>query len=179
MLDLSSLTFLGSWVFCYLLISAFCLFRFRSVKAGYPLLLGALIAFSVNIFCLSLEFEMPEGEVGAGFIPLVLCLIIIVLSVWELLQTWRKREEFCSGDREAITVRQEVLTVPFATLLYLLSINQLGYFTSTACYFLIAAFVLGCRSVSKSVSIAVAWLVFVYLVFKLVLQVPLPQGVLL
>ena len=59
---------------------------------------------------------------------------------------------------------------------YLWVSELLGYYISTLLFLILCTTFLGNKRHFAGVSLSIGWLVFVYLVFVQVLQIPLPQG---
>lgn len=120
--------------------------------------------------------------VGAGFMPKVVGVLLIALSVALGIQVARgKRGEAdaAEGDVDVRSTRWVPLAVcTGAVLIFIAGVDTLGYVIVSALAFWLTAWALGARSHLKSAVIAIVLSVVVYLVFTHALGISLAAGVL-
>ena len=112
--------------------------------------------------------------VDAGTFPFLTCLIVLLGSLWNLARgCLQGRQVAISSSR----LRQ--LTALFApALVFVGSIPLIGVYLASACYMLGTLSLLQRLPLRRSLAIAVATPLALYLVFERVFQVSLPHGVL-
>ena len=121
-----------------------------------------------------------SGIPGPGFLPFVTGLILVVLSLTLLISgVLRKRSsatfaEPLLPDRQAI---QRILQVLVALCFYALAMERLG-FAPTTFLFMVLALRLEPRRWTFIIPAAIGATAFFFLLFKVLLRVPLPPGIL-
>lgn len=118
-----------------------------------------------------LTFQLPEK---AMIYPLFVITLLMMLSLIQLFIAYFKKTDQVSTAFKGIKWKQ-LLFVLTTSGLYVILINILGYITSTFIYVLVI--LLGLKTSKKlSVGVSVGFVVVLYLLFKLALNVPLPKG---
>lgn len=104
---------------------------------------------------------------------LIFCLILLIKEYLE----YRNEEE--SEVKGAFSnLNWQIIFVIILTIAYVYLIPRLGFFTGTFLYLNVSMYVLGLRS--KKMYIAPPIIVlFIYLIFEAVLNLPLPTGILI
>ena len=132
----------------------------------------AAVGIAFTIGAVKLTIGLPT-EPKPGFFPFIDGFILIVLSALFLVQAWRGR----SGDRGAFGAIKGPVIVVLALILYVATLETLGYVITTAILSAVVLYVLETKpGVLVSVSLGLA--LVSYLLFSRLLGVTLPQGVL-
>jgi len=145
---------------------------------------GVISALTLLALALAALFEaskLPFGKLNspqAGFFPLILAGILAVFSLFLLGQAIKKRQEGASTFRIGPGIWRRISLAMGTLLAFALVFESLGYIIST---FLFIAFLL--RAVERqkwSLVVVVAFFTSLatYLVFGLLLNAPLPGGIL-
>jgi len=127
--------------------------------------------------------DYPTGTVqegmGARLFPLLLTISLAILSLVLLMQASLQRnppeEEEVSG-KDALLGRRLIVPAVLIVLLalYLVSLEEAGFLIATPIFLLITMRVLG-SGFKEAAVVGVAFTVVVYLIFDLLLKVPLPE----
>ena len=134
-----------------------------------------MIGFAISYLFLATEFPigLVEGVPGAGMLPFILSITLLLLSALYLFRSWKKApkgEKFWSGDIPS-------LVVCFIFYLgYVISIKWLGFILSTFFFGLIALKFLFKRKWSTSILCSTMFTVIFQVAFYNLLGVPLPRG---
>ncbi len=114
--------------------------------------------------------------IGISFLPLSMSLVIGVLAVLLLVGVLRGRIKV---NENAICLQGGALRVVTVVLLltgYILLIEGVGYVPSTFLFFAAMIFYLGKTRLAKALLASAAFTFFLYAIFRLWLQSPLPTG---
>jgi putative tricarboxylic transport membrane protein len=120
--------------------------------------------------------------VGAGFVPEVVGVLLIGLSLALCLQIARGRlgeAEAAEGDVDIRHTRWVPLaTCVAAALIFIVGVDLLGYVVVSSVAFWLTAWAMGARRHLRSALIAVVLALVVYLAFTRLLDISLPAGLL-
>lgn len=137
------------------------------------ILSAILIAFSGIVYLMI--SQLPKE---ASLYPIFVTTLLLVLSVIQLFKTYRNKEEENEKSPFDGIEKKQMLFVLIASGIYVALINILGYIGSTALY--VAAILIGLKTEKKkSVIISIGFCIFIYVLFKILLQVPLPKGLII
>ncbi len=140
------------------------------------------IAIAVIFFVISLSFPGgSNGAVGPGYFPRIMCVLVVILSVLELIQS--RHEEIPEDQREVKIFRKENARVWITvgiTLVYLICINQIGFICSSVVFMLGLNIYFKVPEKSKILTVILPFAVVavLYFVFHNLLHVNLPTGIL-
>ena len=120
--------------------------------------------------------------VGAGFMPKVVGVMLIALSLALMVQIARGRRaepDEAEGDVDVRSTRWVPLAVCMAAVLvFIVGVESLGYVIVSSIVFWLCAWAIGARHVLRTAVIGVVLSVTVYLAFTRLLDISLPAGVL-
>ncbi len=137
------------------------------------ILSAILIAFSGIVYLMI--SQLPKE---ASLYPIFVTTLLLVLSVIQLFKTYRNKEEENEKSPFDGIEKKQMLFVLIASGIYVALISVLGYIGSTALY--VAAILIGLKTEKKkSVIISIGFCIFIYVLFKILLQVPLPKGLII
>lgn len=137
-------------------------------------LLLPLVILSLAAVCLVQTFDFPggDGDVGPAGVPYLwigftalFCIMLIVEAILHKMPP----------DPKPGRIGFVILFVGWLAV-YLIAIQNIGYYVSTFVFLTVSMFVLGYRNYVIMAVIAIIWLVFAYLVFARLLYIQLPQG---
>ncbi len=139
-------------------------------KNNEYILSGVFVVISA-IYGLSI-LKLPTEDT---LYPKFVLFLLIVLTIVSFFQTYFSDDnEKAEGLFKDFNVKQfgTVLTVG---IIYIALINIIGYFVSTS-IFMLSLLILLKNSKKTSIIVTIVFAVFLYLVFKMFLGVPLPSG---
>jgi len=149
-----------------------------SVRAMDIITAILFLAFGITVMVGSLKLGASWGADGpeAGYFPFYISLIILLSSTVTLYQAAivnkkKKTESFV--DREPL---KQVMAVLLPATVFVLGVQLIGIYVSSALYIAIFMVWLGKYSVWKAVAVSVGVSVALYLMFEFWFQVPLPHG---
>lgn len=135
------------------------------------LVLGLLLILICLIFYLMI-FQLRSD---VRLYPLFTTTILLAFSIGLLVQNhFSKVEEEEEEDKEEVDIKQ-LLFVIVTSGVYVALMNIVGYVVSTLVYLLVMLFGLKLEK-KKAILIGVGFTIFIYLLFKVALKVPLPKG---
>jgi len=118
--------------------------------------------------------------VGAGFVPKVVGVLLIGLSLALMVQVARGKlgeADQSEGDVDVRQTRWVPLAVCVAAVgIFIAAVEPLGYIIVSSIVFWLTAWALGARHIIRTAVIAVALSLVVYLAFTRLLDIPLPAG---
>lgn len=133
-------------------------------------ILGFVLLGICGLF-FSLISKLPDN---ARLYPLFVTILLTVLTVIHLIITYAKKVHLEDKEFKNLEIKQ-LLFVLGTSGLYVLLINLLGYVVSTVLF--VITVLLGLKvSKKSSVLIGTGFATVVYILFKMILNVPLPQG---
>jgi len=149
-----------------------------SVRAMDMITSIVFLAIGLTVMIGSLKLGASWGSDGpeAGYFPFYISLIILLSSTVTLYQAAivnkkKKTESFV--DSEPL---KQVMAVLLPAIVFVLGVQLIGIYVSSALYIAIFMVWLGKYSIWKAVSVSVGVSVALYLMFEFWFQVPLPHG---
>ncbi len=148
-------------------------------------LVGNLICAGIGVlFCAgSLSYGFGSAGVpGAGFLPFLTGLSLLGLSILNLVLSITKRRPYPSPQPPATELAagdkaKRILLVLGALLFYVIALERLG-FAITSVVFMTVVIALDFRKWRFVLLVSFSVTVFFYILFRVLLRVPLPLGVL-
>ncbi|MGK2907986.1 MAG: tripartite tricarboxylate transporter TctB family protein [Desulfuromonadales bacterium] len=160
--------------------------------------LGSYIAFAVALNCLTIVFfidtlkmpkaayQMPRLLIG---VVALLSLLMVAEQVWLMRKGLNADLRDSPDDREAVvtatasapTERSSFIRIGVfvtALFLYVMTIETLGYFITTPLFLIGILSFLRSTKLPYAIAIAIGFTGFVYLLFVLFLNLPVPMGLL-
>lgn len=133
-------------------------------------LVGALfIAESRNI-----SSSAYGSQVGPNMFPFGLGVILILLSLRLLWETYKKGVAASSSDTESKPQYKRFFFILAATVMYVLLLETLGYVIASFAFLTYAFTVMGSKSILKSVVVSSLFSVGVYFIYVYLLKGTLP-----
>ena len=136
------------------------------------------LAIGIAVMIGSLKLGASWGNDGpeAGYFPFYISLIILLSSTVTLYQAAivnkkNKKESFV--DSEPL---KQVLAVLLPAIVFVLGVQLIGIYVSSALYIAIFMVWLGKYPIWKAIAVSVGVSVALYLMFEFWFQVPLPHG---
>lgn len=138
-----------------------------------------IISFLLMLFCglsyyLSFSFS---GEARAYPHFMIFCLFFfsLVLFVSTFINSKKKEKENSSKSKIDIS---RLLNIGILTLAYIVLLNKIGFYSSTAIYLLCAMSLLGIKNIKLLLFTTGIFLLLLYSIFNVFLQLPKPDGIL-
>jgi putative tricarboxylic transport membrane protein len=154
----------------------------RSIPWGEAVVSVGLLGIGVVVLLDGLHqaASTSASGVGAGFMPKVIGVLLVGLSVALMVQVARGRlgeADESEGDVDVRHTRWVPLAVCVAAVLvFIAAVEPLGYIIVSSIVFWLTAWALGARHIVRTAVIAVALSLVVYLSFTRLLDIPLPAG---
>lgn len=144
----------------------------------------AVVLLALGVAVILDGLGQPESTsasgIGAGFFPLIVGGVMVVVSAVLIVQVLRGKRgepEDAEGDVDVSTMNWwQVGIVVVAIVFFIVTLDLLGYMPAAAITFWAIAFAMGARHHVRSAIIAVVLSVAVYLLFTLALRITLPTG---
>ncbi|MGH3368064.1 MAG: tripartite tricarboxylate transporter TctB family protein [Nocardioidaceae bacterium] len=163
----------------------------RLVGVGEVVTYGALTATGVLAAVLGSGYGVitPQGRVGPGMVPTVCGCLLAALGAVLVVRAVRERAQSLSGgegDRDekdifGRTERERVrhLWLVFGLLLAAIyAVSLVGFLAAFGAFVFVVSAWVERRRIISAATITAGACAFIYLVFVLLLRVPLPQGML-
>lgn len=150
---------------------------FRQANAWFGIV---LLLIGVGVLFKSLQLQFFTGHIpGPGFMPTVLSVLLIIASAWLIVERFLPVEE---TDTNFVLPTRKELVRPLglwaATVAAALLLAPLGFLLTTFLFLVAVGFLVERRYGITELILPVALPLVVWVVFKVLLSVPLPQGVL-
>ncbi|MFF0826117.1 tripartite tricarboxylate transporter TctB family protein [Brevibacillus sp. NPDC003359] len=143
---------------------------FDRIGSLFFALVGALfIAESQNI-----SSSAYGSQVGPNMFPFGLGIILILLSLRLLRETYKKGAAASSSESQSPLRYKRFLFILAATVLYVLLLEKLGYVISSFAFLTYTFTMMGSKSVLKSVIVSLLFSVGVYVIYVHLLKGTLP-----
>jgi hypothetical protein len=149
-----------------------------SVRAMDIITAALFLAFGLTVMIGSLKLGASWGADGpeAGYFPFYISLIIMLSSTVTLYQAAivnkkKKTESFV--EKEPFI---QVMAVLFPAVIFVLGVQLIGIYVSSALYIAIFMVWLGKYPIWKAVAVSIGVSAALYLMFEFWFQVPLPHG---
>lgn len=134
-----------------------------------------LLAFAGYIFVNSLSLGyVTAGIPGAGFLPLWAGVILGISAIMILVKSWKKPLSGPLIANRALLWRTVIFGLAMVAMVFLLP--YLGMVLALALFMLFSVPFLGARHPLKIAASVILVPLFVYVLFQLILKVPLPVG---
>lgn len=134
----------------------------------------AIIAVCAWFYSLSQSFPLVTRRYPQG-----LLMIIGILAVIEMVtKTIKISLSNEAPIKKPITPLIRAIIVAVMCVIYVFMLGHLGYFSSTIVFGLAFMFYLGLREPKTLIGVVVGMNLFIYLLFVVLLRVPMPQGLL-
>ena len=149
-----------------------------SVRAMDIITALVFLAIGITVMVGSLKLGASWGADGpeAGYFPFYISLIILLSSTVTLYQAAivnKKKETESFVDSEPL---KQILAVLLPAIVFVLGVQLIGIYVSSALYIAIFMVWLGKYPIWKAVAVSVGVSVALYLMFEFWFQVPLPHG---
>jgi hypothetical protein len=137
-------------------------------------------AASVFLLCGGLLFEATSYSNGSRYLPFATLAVALGLCIVWLTTLLFRKESMASPTNEGqsplgASRLLRLTKLVFITVLYVASIQWFGFYTATAFAIPLIAIVIGYRRVWQIGLATLLFLFLVFVVFRLVLAVPLPE----
>lgn len=135
-----------------------------------------LMAAAAGIYVGAMSFPARHlGPAGPGFFPQLVAGVLFSLCLWGLFLSWAGAE----GPQPRVRIPPRVLLGMGVSLLYILSMELVGYFPSTLLFvFLIMSLVRDGAGYGRLAAESLALTAIVFLLFRIILKTYLPLGIL-
>jgi hypothetical protein len=138
-------------------------------------LIGGILAVALGIFAIAEAAYYPMGSLlrmGPGFFPCLIAAIIVALGIVLIVNAVRPR---AAHDGEGADVRlRPVLWIGVGIALFALLLERIGLVPATAVLVVVSSLAEPRWRFRRVAAVAVGMTVLVYVVFIVVLQIPIP-----
>ena len=138
-----------------------------------------MISLILMLFCglsyyLSFSFS---GEARAYPHFMIFCLFFFSLILFVGTFINSKKEEKENSSKSKIDISR-ILNIGILTVAYIVLLNKIGFYSSTAIYLLCAMFLLGIKNIKLLLFVTGIFLLLLYSIFNVFLQLPKPECIL-
>lgn len=138
-------------------------------------LILSIVLISISGLVYLMISQLPKE---ASLYPIFVTTIFLILSIVLLFKTYFTNQEDEESSNFANMEIKQLLFVLVVSGIYIALINIIGYVISTVLY--VFTILLGLKtSRKKSAFISLGFCLFVYALFKVLLKVPLPKGIII
>lgn len=144
-----------------------------------------VIALGIVVLIQTQDIRVTRAmaRVGPRVIPTIVGGGLVLIGVWYAISVLRRSATEIEAESEDVdpTLPADWATIGgigVALVVYMLTIERLGFIIASALLFVITAFSMGSRSYLRDVAVAILIAVGVYVAFSSGLGVRLPEGVL-
>ncbi|MBX2881746.1 MAG: tripartite tricarboxylate transporter TctB family protein [Granulosicoccus sp.] len=153
----------------------------RQGESGFSLL---LIVFSVSAFWQSYAISGFTGLTTAGVFPMLASATMVISALCILWQNLSRPDESHPDSTSSSGFLQTILPLRLVTVVllitaYVIAMPLLGFLLASAVFLFLSFSYLWRKSLIASLSITLISVVSVYLIFRKLFQVVLPEGTLL
>jgi len=136
--------------------------------------------FSIIIFKMSDSFPSLKGhDVGSGFFPRMLSIILIFLSLLLLFGCFKKKNSiFAENNEKSIDILPSirVIIVIILTIAYRYLLEYVGLLILSPLYLIILMLLIKVEDFKKSVFLSIFVTITLWFIFCYLLKMPLPTG---
>ncbi len=142
------------------------------------------IGLSIYVFFKASTFSKAPGTItGPGFFPMAIAVGLLIVSFLIILQqVLVKVDKKTDKKMNTLSLKDEGIRRSFislvSTIAYVLIMPYLGFITATVLYLFFLMFLLNNRAYVKMGIISVLVSICVFLIFKTILNITLPAGLL-
>lgn len=143
-------------------------------------LLIAAVAYAVSIYFFAASFKLPAMS---GTYPRYIALVVILLNSIYLMtsmsRTHRAKRTLVVQDPIDPQGMKHAFYMLVATAVYVGLMSVVGFFVMTGLFLLATLWIFKIRKASTMIFVTGFMLLFIYVGFKLVFGVPIPEGILI
>lgn len=162
--------------------------KYSDVYAG-----GFLLVLSIVMFISTFSIQaLTDSRVGADFMPKIIAVLIAILSIFIIVNGFRRKDEIVRDEQEVSSLENEVeskndksylLVIISVALMfiYLFLIPILGFLISTTAFLLIQMLLFSewkAKNIILYLIISIIASTLIYYLFRNVFYVMLPSGIL-
>lgn len=133
-----------------------------------------LIAFCGLSYYLSFSFS-SEARSYPHFMIFCLFFFSLVLLVNTFVKSKKKEKDYI--DKGKIDISR-LLSIGILTVIYIVVLSKIGFYSSTVIYLLCAMSLLGIKNIKLLLFVTGIFLLLLYSIFNVFLQLPKPEGIL-
>lgn len=133
----------------------------------------------VLILCVVFFVESLNYPADVALLPQILIIIISFLAIGMSVEYYHKNKNSKKEneeDKTEVSVKSLII-MGGLTLIYILSIDTIGYFIVTPLFLFISLVYLKAAKIITAVLVSVILPLFIYLIFSVFLNIPIPMGV--
>lgn len=142
------------------------------MKKGERIIAIVLIMFCGLYFYLSRNF-LPESK----FFPRIMIISLFILSVTLLLNTYRRGKKLQSTEIQNKIILPRLFGAIAISFIYMSLIQIIGFYVMTALFLLIIMYFLGIKNLNILLTVPIISTLFLYVGFRIFLQIPTPRGI--
>jgi len=144
-------------------------------KKAYEIVFSIfLIIIGIFAYIETYSFRFIQSSIFPR-ISLILLFLLSLTLILETIAISKNKTKYVKKDRN-INNAKKTLSI-FITLAYISIISFLGFYTATFLYVTSLMFYLGVKNIKKLFFISIMFVLFAYIVFKIILGLPTPYGI--
>jgi len=147
--------------------------KFQITKINYDqIIAGSIISISIFFYYQTVLFQIPEtvNITNPSLIPRIWIIILILLSIMLLIKSKNTKTEITNSSPK------NVLIIIAFLIIYLISMQWVGYFLTTPAFILATMYLLKYRKPAFMAIVAFGFVLFSYFIFNKLLHIDLPLG---
>lgn len=137
-------------------------------------IISSVFIYLMSIYFLVKSFDLP---IESAKFPRMVSILLIILTTIYVLQSIRQNSKESKQKGKDLVIRK-LIYVFVTTSLYLISLGVLGYLISTPIYLVATMLLLGSKNKKTIFLVTTISVTLIYVGFKVLLNVPIPQGIL-
>ncbi|HLO12920.1 MAG TPA: tripartite tricarboxylate transporter TctB family protein [Pseudoneobacillus sp.] len=148
----------------------------RTANLCISIMLIVVAVLTINV---AATFPSLEGtDVGAAYFPKMLSFILIGLSILLFIQSLREPKSEQSDSSSQTNNWKKTFLGIVGTIVYTFIFHYIGFYIATILFLFAMMWMLGFKKIVVSIILSIGITLFIYVVFEMLLQVPIPKGVL-
>jgi len=143
-------------------------------------IVAPIVIFISSFYLLAFQILNTETVVEGSnslFVPSICLILLMILSVFleiKALITFKRKLE---DKNKKIIIPKKFFLSALVSIIYIVSINILGYFIATPIFYIFFSRILGYKNLKISIISSITITIVVYFLFIKILYIPLPLGV--
>jgi len=131
----------------------------------------AVVIFVISLFFYNLAKDYPRG---AADFPTMVLGVLFVLAILLFLLSFKKELTIKIKKKKEKVILPQLLSIIFLSIIYCYLISRINYFIVTPLFIIFSMYALKVRNFKLLIAIPVGTTIVLFLVFKTLLNVPLP-----
>ena len=134
-----------------------------------------MLFISAFVYYSTLSFQVGKlsGSVGPASIPRLWAILLALFSVWQIIKNVKEKKDDVKSSK-----LYKTLGLIFLMAMYLVIVNYIGYYIATGLFLVAGMIWMNYKNYIVIILTTGGFLLMSYYVIQMLLQVPLPNGLL-